>query len=206
MNSSRNTGCHPEPKETIMKRIHKILAGAAGTLALVTTVAIAQGGPGYGMGPGMMHGGMGMGPGMMHGGPGMGMCSGKMQGGMGPGMMQGGGPGAMSAQHLTGMKTRLAITAEQEPAWQAFAAKAAEQATLMQAMHAQHQQAADANEAAPDRMARHIGFMTQRLAGMQAMNAAMKDLYGVLTPEQRTVADQSFGHMGPRGARHGMHG
>jgi len=192
-----------------MKRIHKILAGAAGTLALVTTVAIAQGGPGYGMGPGMMHGGpgMGMGPGMMHGGPGMGMGPGKMQGGMGPGMMQGGGgPGAMSAQHLTDMKTRLAITAEQEPAWQAFSAKAAEQATLMQAMHAQHQQAADANEAAPDRMARHIGLMTQRLAGMQAMNAAMKDLYGVLTPEQRTVADQSFGHMGPRGARHGMRG
>ena len=187
-----------------MKRIHKILAGAAGTLALVTTVAIAQGGPGYGMGAGMMHGGMGMGPGMMHGG--MGMGPGMMHGGMGPGMMQGGGPGAMSAQHLTEMKTRLAITPEQETAWQAFAAKAAEQATLMQALHAQQQQAADANEAAPDRMARHIGSMTQRLAGMQAMNAAMKDLYAVLTPEQRTIADQSFGHMGSRGPRSGMRG
>lgn len=187
-----------------MKRTHKILAGAAGTLALVTTVAIAQSGPGYGMGPGMMHGGMGMGPGMMHGG--MGMGPGKMQGGMGPGMMQGAGPGAMSAQHLTEMKTRLAITPEQEPAWQAFAAKAAEQATLMQAMHTQHQQAADANEAAPDRMARHIDSMTQRLTGMQAMNSAMKDLYEVLTPDQRTVADQSFGQMGPRGPRNGIRG
>ena len=46
--------------------------------------------------------------------------------------------------------------------------------------------------------------MTQHLAGMQAVNAALKDLYAVRTPEQRSIADRSFGHMGPRGFGH-MH-
>ncbi len=176
-----------------MKRIHKILAGTAGalTLAVVTAVTAAPEGPMagagsyYGMGPGM--GGMG-GMGMMHGG------------------MWGGGPTMMSAQYLTQMKTQLAITPQQEPAWQAFAAKAAEQAGLMQATHAQHHQAADTNAAAPDFMAQHIGQMTQHLTGMQAVNTALKDLYAVLTPEQRSIADQSFGHMGRRGYGRGMHG
>lgn len=66
------------------------------------------GGPGWGMGPGMMGGwgpgwrggwgggpGWGMGPGMMGGGPGWGMGPGMMGGGPGWGgpMMGGGGPG-----------------------------------------------------------------------------------------------------------------
>jgi hypothetical protein len=172
-----------------MKRIHKIVAGTAGalTLAVVTAVAAAPygpmggAGPGYGMGPG--HG-----MGMMHGG------------------MWGGGPGAMSAQYLSQLKTRLAITPQQEAAWQAFATKAAEQATLMRAMHDQHHQAVDANTSAPDAMAQHLGLMTQHLAGMQAVNAALKDLYTVLTPEQRAIADQSVGHMGARGYGRGVRG
>lgn len=180
-----------------MKRIHKILAGTAGalTLAVVTVVAAAPNGPmagtgcDHGMGSGM--GGVGS-MGMMHGG---------MQGGM-----QGGGPAMMSAQYLTQMKTQLAITPQQEPAWEAFAVKAAGQAGLMQATHAQHYQAVDTNAAAPDVMAQHIGQMGQHLAGMRAVDAALKDLYAVLTPEQRSVADQSFGHMGQGGQGRGMHG
>jgi hypothetical protein len=176
-----------------MKRIHKILAGTVGalTLAVVTAVTAAPDGPLAGTGrycdtgPGM--GGIG-GMGMMHGG------------------MWGGGPGVMSGQYLTQMKTRLAITPQQEPAWQAFAAKATEQASLMQATHAQHHQAVDTNAAAPDVMAQHIGQMTQHMAGLQAVNAALKDLYAVLTPEQRSVADQVFVHTGPRGFGRGMHG
>ena len=173
-----------------MKRIHKILAGAAGTLTLVvvTAVAAAPNGPMGGMGSGF---GMGQGMG------GMGMMQGGMQAGM---------PGAMSTQSLAQVKTQLAITAQQEPAWQAFAAKAAEQAGLMQATHAQHHQTADVNAAAPDRMARHVDTMSQHLAGMQAVGAALKDLYAVLTPQQRSVADQAFGPMGTRGAGYGMHG
>jgi Spy/CpxP family protein refolding chaperone len=105
-------------KEMIMKRVHKIVAGAAGALAIVAATAYAaapDGGYGpygncYGAGPGgagwghmgMMYGagpgGYGMGPGMMWGGPGgYPMGPGAMWGGpggygRGPGMM-GGGPG-----------------------------------------------------------------------------------------------------------------
>jgi len=167
-----------------MKRLHKILAGTAGALSLVVMTAVAAGPDGtvgryYGMGPGF--GGMGM----MHGG---------MYGGM-----YGGGPGAMSAQYLTQFKTALAITPQQESAWQVFAAKAAEQATLMQATHLQQYQAIDDDTPAPDRMAQRLGVMTQHLAGMQAVNTTFKDLYAVLTPQQRSVADEQFGFMGPRG-------
>jgi len=170
-----------------MNRIHKIFAGTAGALAIVAVAAVVAApndamGTFNGMGSGM--GGMGM----MHGG------------------MPDGQHGAMSAQYLAQLKTQLAITSQQEPAWQAFAAKAAEQGSVMQATHAQHHQATDANSAAPDRMAQHVGSMTQHLAGMQAVNAALKDLYAVLTPEQRSVADQQFGHMGQRGMGRGMHG
>ena len=131
-------------------------------------------------------------------------------GGMGMmhGGMAGGGAWAMAGQNLDQLKTQLGITSQQEPAWQAFASKATEQAGLMQATHAQHHQDASAPTAAPDRMAQRIGTMTQHLEGMQAVNAALKDLYAVLTPEQRNIADTRFGH-GPqqqRGLGWGMRG
>ena len=91
------------------------------------------------------------------------------------------------------------ITAQQEPAWQAFAAKASERAKAMQALHTQHQQTTDAKAAAPDRMAQHIADMQQHLTDMQTMQAALKDLYAVLTPEQRAIADQHAARMGGRG-------
>lgn len=73
-----------------------ILISFLGVLLLAAGAAYAQGGWGYGMGPGMMGGyGYGMGPGMM-GGYGGGYCPncGAYQGqqggyGMGPGMMGG---------------------------------------------------------------------------------------------------------------------
>jgi hypothetical protein len=181
-----------------MKRIHKILAGTAGALTLVAVTAVAAA-PYGGFG-----GCDGTGPGAA-GEARMGMT----YGGMGPGSfggMRGGGPGAMSEQALAQLKTELAITAKQEPAWQAFSAKATEQANLMQATREQHWKAAGADTSAPARMALHIGSMTQHLAGMQAVSTAMTDLYAVLTPEQRSVADRYFGHMGPRGYGRGMHG
>ena len=170
-----------------MKRFQKLLIGTAGalTLAVVSVVAAAPDGtPGsyYGMGPGMMGGGMGM----MHG------------------AMFGGQAGAMSAQYLEQMKTRLAISAQQEGVWQVFATKAAEQAALMQATHIAHIQGSDANTPAPERMSQHIGLMTQHLAGMQGVNQAFAALYVQLTPAQKSIADQQFGFMGPRGVGRGM--
>jgi periplasmic protein CpxP/Spy len=158
-----------------MKRTHTIIAGLAGGLSLAVFAAFAAG-PGDGMG---MHPGMG---------PGMG----------GMGMMHGAGPGMMAGQDLDQLKAQLAITPEQEAAWQAYAAKRGEQAALMQSQHAQRPQGTDATVSAPERMAQHLGVMSQHLAGMQGMSAALTDLYAVLSPEQRTVADQQLGPMGHR--------
>jgi len=173
-----------------MKRVQKILAGTVGalTLAAMTAVVAAPYGEMGGMGMGGFQGMGGMG--MMHGG------------------MAGGGAGVMSGQNLDQLKTQLGITSQQEPAWLAFASKATEQAGLMQATHAQRHQEANAPTAVPDRMAQRIGSMTQHLEGMKAVNAALNDLYAVLTPEQRKIADTRFGH-GPqqhRGFGRGMHG
>ncbi len=168
-----------------MKKVHKIIAGALGALALVAaTVVVAA--------PDGMAGCGGMGMGMGH---------------MGMGRMHGGAPGAMAEKHLAKMKSVLKITAAQEPAWATFAGKATEQAKTMQADFAQRQ-AADTKMPAPERMAARIAEMKQHLAGMETMNAAMKDMYAALTPEQRVIADQQAGHMGGRGQGmgHRQHG
>ena len=178
-----------------MKRVHKIIAASTGALALalVTAVSAAPYGAGFGCD--------GTGP-----GPGAGRM-GMPYGGMGPGMGGGMGFGMAGAGNLEQLKTQLAITAEQESAWQAFAKQAGEQVKQMQAMHVEHQQATDLS--APAMMSLRIGAMTQRLAGMQAMNTALTDLYAVLTPAQRATADRLMGPHGPRGQgghRHGMRG
>ena len=185
-----------------MKGVHKIIAGAAGALTLVAATAFAAAPDGT-FGPCGGSGAAGYGPmGMMYGGMGPGGHGSVATGGRGG--MWGGGFGFMSEQHLANLKTELKITAQQEPAWKAFAVKVAEQASQMQAMHAQRGQAPSADATAPANMASHLGWMTQRLAGMQAMNSALTDLYAVLTPEQRSVADQSFGPMGSGAHGHGM--
>jgi hypothetical protein len=48
--------------------------------------------------------------------------------------------------------------------------------------------------------------MNQRMAGMQTMQAAMKDLYAALTPDQRNQADRHFSHMMMGGHRGGHMG
>lgn len=165
-----------------MKRLHKILVGTVGALSLIGAAAVMAA-PGDGMG--RCGDGMGMGPGMgmMHEGP-----------------MRGGDIGLLAQKRLDRLKTELKITAEQEPAWQAFAAKATEQAKAMQATHQQHLQQMDKQAAAgvvnaPERMAQHLGEMKQHLATMEAMQVTLKDLYAALTPEQRATADRHFARM-----------
>ncbi len=179
-----------------MKRVHKIIAGSTGALVLAVATAVAA--APYGPGPGAggcdgagPHMGMGMGP-----------------GGFGPGGqgMSGGGFGAGSVASLEALKSKLAITADQEAAWQAFAKQAAEQSSQMQAMRAQHRATVDAETTAPAMMSLRIGAMTQRLAAMQAMNTALTDLYAVLTPQQRATADQYFAPGRQGWYRHGRQG
>ena len=172
-----------------MKRTHALIAGlvAGASLAFgAATFAQPQGG------------GMGYGP-----GPGAGMGHGM---GYGQGQMAGKGPGAgvdraaRAESHLAAMKSKLQITSAQEAAWQAFATKAKEQATAMQAFHAQ-MQGSTANAA--ERMTQRTAAMQQRAVLMTAKTDAFVALYAVLTPEQKAVADQSFGQMGGRGKHRG---
>jgi Spy/CpxP family protein refolding chaperone len=162
-----------------MKRNHTLIAGVVAGVALsVAAATYAQpfGGMGHGYGPGM-----GMGP--------------------GHGAMAGVNHAAMADARLSDLKAQLKITTGQEAAWQAFATQAQAQAASMQAMHAQMQ---PGTGTAPERMAQRTAAMQQRAAGMAAMTNAFSALYAVLTPEQKAIADQNVGMMGPGGMHRGF--
>ena len=163
-----------------MKKLYVVAASlVAGVALAVAAVTHAQ--PFGGMGPGYAHG-MGMGP--------------------GHGPMANVDPATFVDSRLADLKRQLNITAGQETAWQAFADAAKQQATGMQAMRAQ--MLADSGTA-PERMAQRASAMQQRATSMTTISKAFNGLYAVLTPEQKTVADQHFGTMGPRAMRFGPH-
>ena len=178
-----------------MKRTRTILLATLAATGVAVAVA-ATAGPRYG----------GCQPGQ---GPGSGPM---MQGeGYGPDGSQGSwGQGrhdpARHAQRLEQMHQRLAITDEQEPAWQAFVARMDAQRERMQAHHEQMRARWDADEALtlPERIARRTQMMNERLAAMADMTAALETLYGQLTPEQQKQLDQAPFMMG--GGRHGPRG
>jgi hypothetical protein len=189
-------------------RVRKGLIGiaAVSALAVAGTVA-AYGGPGMGYGgPGMMGYG-GPGPGAGYGGPGGG--PGAMMGYGGPGMMGFGGHGPRFAhseadlekfqqERLAQFKARLNITAVQQPAWDAYAAKVSAQHKAMQAIHLERDKAPIA-ATTPERMKQQQQFISEQQKSMASMTEAVTKLYDVLTPQQREVFDRSSG---PR-HRHG---
>ena len=185
-----------------MKRATKIAIGAvtALTLGLATAVVSAHpygDGPGWGMGQGPGFGsgagmGRGMGPG---GGPGPMMGYGPMGHGMGPQAY--GNPAAAADWRLSGLKSELKITAAQESAWKLFADQTKQQAEAMQALMATAQGSAQAS--APERLDLRNQMMKKRQEQMEKTTTAFKDLYAVLTPEQKVLADQHIGMMGGRG-------
>ena len=198
----------------------KLLAGvvAAAALAVSATFVNAQpqGGPGYGpgacaqgtncpQGAGPRAGGYGPGAGF---GPGMMGPGGRMHGGQGPGHMWS-NPKAAVEGYLASLKVELKIAPNQESAWQAFAGKARAQSDTMIARHEKFASQAQPTQAlpAPERLAQRTEFMKQRVASMETMTTAVKDLYGVLTPEQKTIADQQLarGPMGGFGGGRGNH-
>jgi len=182
-----------------MKRTYKIVSGIALIASLgIATAVYAHGGFGPGAGPCG-----GDGTGMSQGfGPGMGSHGYGPMGGMGgpqgmPGHMAAGAnfdPAAMMEGRLAFLKSTLKITAKQDAAWQAYSAKAKQQGETMLAARAA-MTAQNATGSAPERMAQRTAMMKQHLDNMETMNAALKDLYAVLTPEQKAIADQHFGNM-----------
>lgn len=146
-----------------MKTLGKVAIGAAVLSVALAGIAIAD----------SDHAGM-------HG-PGMGMGMAMPHGAHGGAMRHGQG----MEEHLATLKTELGLTSQQEPAWQAF-----EQTVRNQ--KAAHEQGRGPVQAGTDPMESHIAFMEQRLAGMKAVAKARQDLYKVLTPEQKTIADRFF--------------
>ena len=179
-----------------MKRGTKIAIGVSAALSLGLAALAGAHPGGYGpassMGGGM---GMGMGQGMMGGGPGtMGMGPGMMSGapgtmGMGPEMMDTQGYGI--EQRLAAQKSALKITSDQESAWQAYASVAKTQADAR--LEQRKTMYGAAPTTAAERFDLHSKFMKGRFEQLEAVNAAFKDLYAVLTPEQRAIADQGAG-------------
>jgi Spy/CpxP family protein refolding chaperone len=106
----------------------------------------------------------------------------------GKGHCHDGGPEA----RLDALKSELKLTAAQEPAWQAFESAVQAQKDAHRGKHDMHDMAEGA-----DPMQARIEHMEQRLAGMKAVAQARADLYAVLTPEQKAVADRLMS--GPRG-------
>jgi Spy/CpxP family protein refolding chaperone len=117
--------------------------------------------------------------------------------GMGPGggCAMAGNPAQIDG-HLATMKKELKIGSEQEAAWSAFAGAIKQQKTeMMSAMQERMQQSSSAQtiQSAPDRIIERTRFMKQRAAGMETVASAMKQLYSVLTLEQKKVLDGHFG-------------
>lgn len=164
------------------------------TLGLAGAVAAHPGmGMGQGTGPGM---GQGAGPGTSQG------MYGGMRGGMRSGLAGPQTPADVAAR-LSDLKAELKITEAQAGAWQAFAALAQQQVEQREATRTQMQ--AQLQNATPEERAAHYETMkTARETQFAARSKALTDLYAVLTPEQKAVADQQL--RGPNGQRMAMRG
>jgi len=179
-----------------MRKGTKIAVAIAAALSLGLTAAQLSahpGGMGWGEdGPGYGMHGYGMGPGY---GMGYGMGPGGGYGMHGYGMGFGAGPEA-AEERLAGLKSELGINAKQEPAWQAFVKSTKQRDESRQAWFAKRREARVAGNL-PELMAQQDEMFKQHQAERQAATAAMKDLYGALTPEQKAIADQRLGGFGP---------
>lgn len=100
-------------------------------------------------------------------------------------------------QRLSALKTKLQIQPGQEGAWQTYV-------TAVQTAQANQKALWQSNQSPeslplPQRIDAREAMMQQMAANRQAMNAALKTLYGSLTTEQQTILDQRFAHKGHGG-------
>jgi len=99
-----------------------------------------------------------------------------------------GDPAARADEHLAYLRGQLNITPAQESQWQAFADAVKQRAQTMVAMRASLQSPAGTTT---ERMDQRIAFMKLGLDKMQAVDSAAKQLYAVLTTEQKATFDQA---------------
>jgi LTXXQ motif family protein len=148
---------------------------------------------------GMEQGRMGQGmagPGMMGGD----MMGGGMMGGMMQKMM-GAGAGHTEGR-LAFIKTELKITDAQMSQWNAFAdavrANGAAMADMGRSMMSQHA----SGSTLPERLAAEDKALGAHYTAFKKTTEALNNLYGVLSPEQKKIADGII--VGPMGMPMGM--
>jgi hypothetical protein len=107
-----------------------------------------------------------------------------------------GDPATVSAR-LEALKTTLAITDNQQAAWNAFADSAKKQAENRQALF-EKMHSGQAARNTPEWLTQHSEAMKQRDADMTSVSSSFKKLYDVLTPAQRTAIDEGQVALGPR--------
>jgi hypothetical protein len=103
-------------------------------------------------------------------------------------------PVARTQKHLDKLKAALRITPEQELQWSAFADKIL---TQVQQVRAEHESVKVLPATAPERIDRQLMLMKERASRFEVVAQAAKDLYSILTPEQKQIADKkllSFHH------------
>ncbi len=172
-----------------MKLITRISVGIGTVVALTLGAAVVSAQP-QGYGPGF---GMGPGAGMMHGpGP-----MGRVMAGYGLGPTANDNPAAMAEARIAYLKAELKITPAQESAWKPFAEQGRQRAQAMSALRTTLHSAAQ--RTAPESFDLRSQMMKTRQEQMEKATKAFKDLYAVLAPEQKAIADQRFARMGGQG-------
>jgi hypothetical protein len=184
-----------------MKKKALIIGAVATGAMLAGGWALAQSvghGPG-GFGPPFMrgHGPGGMGPGMMqHMGQGMGPGMGMMQHagrGMGPGMMHGGAaPMGFDPARLATLKTELAITAAQEPAWTKYAKTVEDAAAAMKTTREDINPDTVGKMTTQDCFAFATKIREQAQKQFAAVKTAAEELLAALDETQKTKARQTL--------------
>ncbi len=129
--------------------------------------------------------------GMMHG---RGIGQGMMRGGrMGKGMMGGHHRmGAMAEGSLAYLKSELSITDAQQAAWKEYSDAVTDRVGVMQNVR-QTMMEAMRTQNANERMDARITGMEAMVAAMKASKSATEKFYGVLSDEQKKIADQLIG-------------
>ena len=110
-----------------------------------------------------------------------------------------GNPAERMAKYQARLHDKLKLTAAQEPAWATFTAA---NAPKKPAGDWKAKREAFAKLSAPQRMEQWIALSKERIASQESRLASLKTFYGVLTPEQQKVFDDSV----PGGKHGGMRG
>ena len=100
--------------------------------------------------------------------------------------------GAMAEGRLAYLKSELQITSAQEAAWQGYADAVKARVATMQGMREGMMETMQSGNAVK-RMDARISGMEAMLGAMKAIRPATEKIYGALTAEQKTAADQLIG-------------